>query len=439
MLLNLLEIVPKNRSKYLTGKKIIEGISSGVIKPSGVLELCFEAIERYEPMVGAWSVLDMDKALKRAISLDTKVIEGILYGVPIGIKDNIDTSDMATQYGTNLYPNYIPARDSSCVASLLMAGAIALGKTVCTEFAHRAPGKTTNPWNVLCSPGGSSSGSAAAVASGMVPISIGTQTTGSVIRPAAYCGVIGYKPTFGVFNVSGVLANTPSFDTLGFFSRCIEDLILIRKSILDKSIPSLSNIDLRNAKVGIARNPYWNNTSPSYHKMIEIVASTLSKAGAKITEFHGNGAFENLEEIGMSISGYEFARTLTHERRCFYDQLSPILRDGRMADGINIVYSDYVSSLQRIEKARIKLDFAISEVDFVICPSAPGPAPEGLPETGSAALNMAWTWLHAPVVTLPVALDDKTQLPLGLQMVGRRHGDDKLLGYADAVFNELIK
>ncbi|MBT4355475.1 MAG: hypothetical protein HOD13_13030 [Rhodospirillaceae bacterium] len=314
-----------------------------------------------------------------------------------------------------------------------------LGKTVCTEFAHRAPGKTANPWNLDHTPGGSSSGSAAAVASGMVPIAIGTQTTGSVIRPAAYCGVIGYKPTYGDFNVSGVLANTPSFDTLGFFSKEIEDMVLIRKALLDNSIPLLANVGLRNVKIGVATEPYWSTECDLNMSLIEQVEKLLSRAGAQIRKFDGTEAFKNLEQIGTNVSGYEFARTLSHERRCFYDQLSPILRDGRMADGFKIDYSEYIQSVQTMERSRLVLDGAMSEVDFVICPSAPSAASAGLHETGSASFNMAWTWLHTPVVTLPIALDTQTGLPLGLQMVGKRHQDDKLLAHAGAVLKYLFK
>ena len=209
-------------SPCLSAKDSVAHITSGVIKPSEIMSECIANIERCDMDVGAWSFMNKDRTLREASELDTIKPEGPLFGVPFGVKDNIDTHDMPTGHGTNIYEGEQPSRDAACVAGLRSANAIPLGKTVCTEFAHRAPGKTANPWNLNYTPGGSSSGSAAAVASGMVPIAIGTQTTGSVIRPAAYCGVIGYKPTYGDFNVSGVLANTPSFDTLGFFSKRIE-------------------------------------------------------------------------------------------------------------------------------------------------------------------------------------------------------------------------
>ena len=426
-------------SASLSATDSVKRIASGIMKPSEIISECIANIEEYEMKVGAWSFIDKDRAIHEASELDRIKPEGPLFGIPFGVKDNIDTYDMPTAHGTSIYDGNQPSRDAACVAGLRFSNAFPLGKTVCTEFAHRAPCKTANPWNPDYTPGGSSSGSAAAVASGMVQIAIGTQTTGSVIRPAAYCGVIGYKPTYGDFNVSGVLANTPSFDTLGFFSKEIEDMVLIRRALLDHSIPSLANDALKNIKVGIAVEPYWDNACDLNMSMIEQVESLLIRAGAQVLKFDGTEAFKNLEQIGTNISGYEFARTLSHERRCFYDRLSPILLEGRMADGFNINYSEYALSIQEMERLRIKLDEAMALVDFVICPSAPSVASLGLHETGSASFNMAWTWLHTPVVTLPIAFDTKTELPLGLQMVGKRHQDDKLLTHASAVLKYLFE
>ena len=274
----------------LSATDSVKRIASGIMKPSEIISECIANIEEYEMKVGAWSFIDKDRAIHEASKLDRIKPEGPLFGIPFGVKDNIDTHDMPTAHGTSIYEGNQPSRDAACVAGLRFSNAFPLGKTVCTEFAHRAPGKTANPWNPDYTPGGSSSGSAAAVASGMVPIAIGTQTTGSVIRPAAYCGVIGYKPTYGDFNVSGVLANTPSFDTLGFFSKEIEDMVLIRRALLDHSIPSLANDTLKNIKVGIAVEPYWDNACDLNMSMIEQVESLLIRAGAQVLKFDGTAA-----------------------------------------------------------------------------------------------------------------------------------------------------
>lgn len=427
------------RSPCLSATQAYKAISTGKMKVSDVLLEYLGNIDQNEAEVGAWSFINRETTLETAAQLDKKKPEGFLFGVPFGVKDNIDTFDMPSEYGTTIYDGYRPVRDASCVAGMRASNAIALGKTVCAEFAHRAPGKTANPWDIKHTPGGSSSGSAAAVASGMVPIAIGTQTTGSVIRPAAYCGVVGYKPTYGDFNISGVLANTPSFDTLGFFSTSIEDLVLVRKTLLDSSVPSLNELSLKEARVAIARTPYWDDACPSSHRMVEDTAKILGKAGATILEFDSCGAFENLSAANISVSGYEFARTLAHERLMSLEKLSEVLREGRMADGLRVEFNDYLEAKKNIEEARVRLNGAMDAVDFVICPAAQSAAPESLSSTGSADFNMPWTSLHTPVVTLPVASEQKSGLPLGLQMIGSRHGDDKLLSYANSVFNVLTE
>ena len=437
--LNLTTVGTSCRSFCLSAVQAGRAVAAGKMKPSDVLSEYITNLDKHETQVGAWSFINRETALETAMKLDKKKPEGAFFGVPFGIKDNIDAFDMPSGYGTTIYDGYRPARDASCVAGMRASNAIALGKTVCAEFAHRAPGKTANPWNINHTPGGSSSGSAAAVASGMVPIAIGTQTTGSVIRPAAYCGVVGYKPTYGDFNISGVLANTPSFDTLGFFSTSIEDLVLVRKTLLDSSVSSLEEVSVKGTKVAIARKPYWEEACSSSTEMVEDAANILSKAGATILEFDDCGAFQNLSAANISVSGYEFARTLAHERLMSLEKLSEVLREGRMADGLRVEFNDYLEAKKNIEEARVRLNRAMDAVDFVICPAAQSAAPESLSSTGSADFNMAWTSLHTPVVTLPVACEQNSGLPLGLQMIGSRHADDKLLSYANSVFNVLTE
>ena len=431
---NLTEISGLTKPTGYSASEMKLALSSRQMKPSEVLEECIANIDLYEKHVGAWASINIDSARELARELDDKNPSKALFGIPFGIKDNIDTFDMSTEYGTDIYLGYRPSRDAACVAGIRASNGIALGKTICTEFAHRHPGKTANPWNIEHTPGGSSSGSAAAVASGMVPIAIGTQTTGSVIRPAAYCGVIGYKPSYGEFNISGVLANTPSFDTLGFFANCVDDLVLVRKALLDESIPEIKKLSLKGARVAIAAKPYWEAACASSQQMIEEAASVLEYAGAKVFALDDQGVFENLSEWNIEISGYEFARTLAHERRLAFHKLSEILRNGRMADGFRVAFSSYQAAKKNLELLRIKFDEVLNGVDFVICPSAQSAAPKGLESTGSADFNMAWTSLHCPVISLPVALEKDTGLPLGLQVVGTRYSDDRLIKFAEAVF-----
>ena len=431
---NLTEISGLTKPTGYSASAMKLALSSRQMKPSEVLEECIANIDLYEKHMGAWAFINTDSARELARELDDKKPSRTLFGIPFGIKDNIDTFDMPTEYGTDIYLGYRPGRDAACVAGMRASNGMALGKTICTEFAHRHPGKTANPWNIEHTPGGSSSGSAAAVASGMVPIAIGTQTTGSVIRPAAYCGVIGYKPSYGDFNISGVLANTPSFDTLGFFANCIDDLVLVRKALLDESIPEIKKLSLKGARVAIATKPYWEEACASSQQMIEEAARVLEDAGAEVFAMDDQGIFENLREWNIEISGYEFARTLAHEHRLAFRKLSEILRDGRMADGFRVAFSSYQAAKKKLELLRIKFDEVMNGVDFVICPSAQSAAPKGLDSTGSADFNMAWTSLHCPVISLPVALEKDTGLPLGLQVVGTRYNDDRLIKFARAVF-----
>ena len=424
-------------SPFQSATEITTAIAAGTTTPSQVLEEHLAIIDTREPEVRAWVCVDREAARLRARELDNSAASaGVLHGVPFGLKDNIDTCDMPTEQGSAIHIGNRPGRDATCAAGLRLAGGIALGKTVCTEFAHRAPGATSNPWNPAHTPGGSSSGSAAAVACGMVPIALGTQTTGSVIRPAAYCGVLGYKPTYAEFNISGVMANSPSFDTLGVMARCVEDLVLVRRALLDASIPALVSAPIKGARVGICRSPFWDQADSAMQAMVEDAASSLARAGASVVDFDGGGAFDDLQQATVHISGYEFARTLNHERRVAYDQLSSDLRDGRMADGLRIDYATYVAAQQRRRDARAQMDAALADVDFVITPAAPGAAPQGLAATGSATFNMVWTTLHTPAVTLPVSTD-ANGLPLGLQLASARHSDDRLLCFADSVLKEL--
>ena len=420
----------------MSAREMGQAIAAGETTPSKLLEQHLEIIAQREPQVLAWKHLDRDGARARARVLDGAPVAGPLHGIPFGIKDNIDTHDMPTGYGSAIHEGHRPARDAACVAGMRLAGANPLGKTVSTEFAHRAPGATRNPHDASHTPGGSSSGSAAAVACGMVPIAFGSQTTGSVIRPAAYCGVVGYKPTWGLFNPSGMLANTPSFDTLGVMARTVEDIALVRRALLDDSLPELAPAALAGVRVGLCRTPFWDRASADAQALLADAAAALQRHGVTISDFDDAGAFDGLEPANLVVSGYEFARTMSHERLFALDRLSEVLRDGRMADGLRDTYAAYVAALQRLERARLQLDQAFDAVDFVLTLPAPGAAPAGLAFTGSADFNMPWTTLHTPAVTLPIARDAHG-LPLGVQLVAKRYHDGPLLDFAHTVLARL--
>ena len=426
-----------NSTVAMTASEIASAIKNGTTSAAEVVESCLGTAAVHDEVTKAWIYLDADGARQRAAAFDEMAPSDArrqrpLAGVPIGLKDNIDTADMPTAYGTTLYADARPFRDAACVAQLRHAGANPLGKTASTEFAHRHPAATCNPWNASHTPGGSSSGSAAAVAAGMVPLALGTQTTGSVIRPAAYCGVYGYKPTFGDINVSGVLANTPSFDTVGIMARSVDDLVLARRALLDDTIAALPAPEANKLHIGICRTPYWDEASHEMQQLIEEAAATLERAGASVFEFHDQGAFVDLDDANIIVSGYEFARTLAFERNRHYEQLSPVLRDGRMADGLRVTYAEYAAAQTRLAKARNQLDHAFHNVDLVLTPPGPGAAPEGLGFTGSATFNQIWTSMHTPAITLPISRNE-AGLPLGLQIASARYSDHALLGIASWV------
>ena len=258
-------------------------------------------------------------------------------GIPFGIKDIIDASNVPSGLGTPFYKNNIPIRDAASVAVSKQAGCVFIGKTVSTELGHRAPGLTTNPHNKDHTPGGSSSGSAAAVAALMSPICFGTQTTGSVIRPAAYCGVVGYKPSYGDFDKSGILPNSPSIDTLGLISRSVEDISLFRSILLEEKLVEPQKIDLTKVRIGFVKTPHWDKTDLSTQNKLEALIDTLRLEKFNIIDLNIDQIISKADRLHIDVSGYEFKRSISYERFNHFNELSDILRNGRLNDGYQAV------------------------------------------------------------------------------------------------------
>ena len=416
----------------LTASEAAAGIAAEKFTAEALVHACLERILAIEPEVHAWAYLDADKALEAAQILDKGPRKGPLHGVPFGLKDIIDTADMPTGHGSPIYSDHWPGRDAACVAACRAAGGIALGKTVTTEFAHRHPGPTRNPWNTDHTPGGSSSGSAAAVGSRMVPVAFGTQTTGSTIRPAAFCGAVGYKPSYGDFCLTGVGDNVPAFDTLGLIARSVDDLALFRAAVMGLPQRPLEDMPVQGLRVGFCRSVFWDRAEPATHALLERTAEALATAGAKVTDFAMPDGEASLPEDVRKVSGFEFARVMTYERLNHGDKLSRALLDGRVADGLACSYEDYRAAERVIQDYRRRFAQALETVDILLTPSAPGEAPEGIGATGDAIFNNLWTTTHVPAVTLPAGLGSK-RLPLGVQLIGRPHQDHRLLETAKAV------
>jgi len=415
----------------------INDVQAGRLRVREIVESLLECVDRNEPDVRAWAHLDRNALIQLADYQDRERAAGRasnqpLHGLVFAVKDNFDTCDMPTAYGSTIHAGCQPFRDASCVATLRMGGAALMGKTVTTEFAHVYPGATGNPFNPKHTPGGSSSGSAAAVAAAMVPFAFGTQTTGSVIRPAAYCGVVGFKPTFGDVNVTGVLPNAPSFDTVGMFARSVADVAFVHGTLLDIDVNSFDPLPVSGLKIGLCRTPWWDRADDVARQSLEDASDILQSAGATITDFDPPGVFDDLETLSQVVSGFEFSRTIAHERRLAESELSADLREGRMRSGLNTRYEVYADAQRRLRAARDRADHAFESVDLVMSLPAPGPAPLGLRRTGDAVFNMPWTTLHTPALTLP-AFSSDDGLPMGIQLSAKRHSDRRLMAQTLAV------
>lgn len=416
----------------LTATEGLKAIAAGRLTAEAWVASCLERIGEREPTVQAWEYLDRDGALARARELDKAGRGGLAAGVPFGVKDIIDTADMPTAYGTPIHAGHRPGRDAGCVAITRAAGGVLLGKTVTTEFGHRYPGKTRNPFNPAHTPGGSSSGSAAAVGDKMIPLAYGTQTTGSVIRPAAFCGTVGYKPSFGDFNHNGVMPNSQTLDTLGAIVRSVEDLALVRSVLLEERPVPLTPPAMRDLRIGFYRSPFWERAEAYTRSYLEDTARRLSAKGAKVADVDLPGIDAGFEKLFRTISGFEFSRTVSWERINRPGALSAVLRDGRMKDGMETTYADYRQATRRLERMRLDMDGALAGYDALITPSAPGEPPQGLQTTGNAIFNSIWTALGTPAVTLPL-FTGPSGLPVGLQLVAGRFNDRRLFNVAEAV------
>ena len=414
----------------LTATDAIKLIRENKLSRYEWVQSCFERIHEKEDIVKAWIYLDGDRALEKAKQLDNENNESQL-GIPFGIKDIIDASNTPTGFGTNFYQNNVPMRDAASVAVAKQSGCIVIGKTVSTELGHRAPGLTTNPHNKDFTPGGSSSGSAAAVASMMAPVCFGTQTTGSVIRPAAYCGVIGYKPSYGDFDKSGILPNSPSIDTLGLMSRSVEDIALFRSILLEEDLVSIQKVDLSKIKIGFVRTPHWDKTDDSTKEAFEHFLNLLRSDKLNVIDLEIDKLILKSDTLHLDISGYEFKRSISHERFNYYDQLSDQLRNGRLNDGYQVSNKNYQLALKDLLILKNQIDAVFDETDLIITPSAPGEALKGLEYTGSPIFNTTWSLNGNPCITLPL-FKGKQELPIGCQLVVRFGEDDQLLNYAKA-------
>lgn len=419
----------------LTAAEAAAAIVAGTITSEALVRACLERIDRREATVGAWTYLDPDQALAQARACDRRSgTPGPLHGVPVGIKDIIETCDMPTGYGSPIYANHQTAWDAACVALLRAAGAVILGKTVTTEFAMFTPGKTANPHHPGHTPGGSSSGSAAAVADAMVPLALGSQTAGSIIRPASFCGVVGYKPTHGEFSVAGIKALSQTLDTLGGFARSLDDLALLRATLV-ASPPRLTPLD-RPPQIGLCRTPQWPHATPATQETLARAGHTLAAAGAEVRDLDLPAGFEQLAAAQEVIQIFEGARCCAYELQAHRAHLSQPFLD-LLGPAEHLPYEAYAEAIALSETCRNQLDSLFADHDVLLVPSAPGEAPAGLEATGNPIFNRMWTLLHTPAVNLP-GLTGPNGLPVGVQVIGPIGGDDRLLSIAAWMHARLV-
>ncbi len=404
-------------------------IASGRLTSEVLVSACLERIAARERDVQAWAFLDAGLALEQARARDREPPRSPLHGVPFGIKDVIDTADMPTEYNSPIYRGHRPAWDAACVAILRKAGCVILGKTVTTEFANNHPSHTRNPHNPAHTPGGSSSGSAAAVADYMTPLALGTQTGGSTIRPAAFCGTVGYKPSFGSINRAGLKFVAESLDTIGILARNIEDVALGIHVLSGRALPHFTHSGISSPRIGLCRTPRWREADEATHAAIERVVSTLSRAGAQVGDFDLPPGGEHLFDQHGVIMNHESARALAWEYGNHLDHISPSLQS-RLGEGWALPRETYDMARSLARDCRRRFAEQMRDYDFLITPSAPGEAPGKLNTTGSSVFNCVWTLLGVPCVTLPCGAGP-CGLPLGIQLVGRFDADIELLAWAN--------
>ena len=416
-------------------------IREGVITSEQLVEACLARVREVDEQVQAWTFLDPDYALAQARAADAWRSEGRatgpLHGVPVGIKDIFDTADMPTENGSVLYSGRTPSRDATAVSMLRAAGAVIMGKTVTTEFAYFSPGKTRNPHNPEHTPGGSSSGSAAAVAAGMVPLALGSQTNGSTIRPAAYCGVIGFKPTYGMISRQGILTLSRTLDHVGLFARTIEDIALLAEQLVGYDERDLDTRPrARIPFVAVAaeepplppmlafvKTPYWEHADEDTK---EGFAELIEQLGEQVEEIELLPSAIDAWELHRTIMEAEMAANLEREwdkgRDRLSEQLRVLLERGRSVRAI-----DYQRALSRIAPIHESfVELFEQRYDVILTPAATGAAPRGLSSTGDPVFCTLWTLCGMPAISLPL-LQSANELPLGVQLVGPRNGDARLL------------
>ncbi len=417
-----------------------EAIRSGRFDAVDVTQAYLDRIGEVDDVVQAWAHLDHERALAQAEEADQARREGrplgSLHGVPVGIKDILDTRDFPTEDGTVLHAGRRPVADAAAVARLRAAGAVIMGKTVTTELAMYSPGKTHNPHDPARTPGGSSSGSAAAVASYMAPLCVGTQTNGSVIRPAAYCGVVGFKPSHGLISRHRILQLSRPLDQIGVFARSVEDAALLADALIGfdeqdpDTRPAASPAILATAReeppldpqIAFVRTPVWDQAEETTH---EAFAEIVEHLGEAVEEVNLPQQFDEAVALHQTIMEADLARSFEQEYTRGKERLSAVLKE-MIERGQKVLAVDYNEALSRVDALNTLLNAIFHKYDAILTPATTGEAPVGLESTGSPVFCTLWTLCGVPAVTLPL-MTGPAGLPLGVQLIGAKGDDARLL------------
>jgi Asp-tRNA(Asn)/Glu-tRNA(Gln) amidotransferase A subunit family amidase len=406
----------------LSALDLARRIEAGELSPHAVVDMCADAIATREKDIHAFTALDID-AVRRAASAE-ELAATPLRGLPVGVKDIFDTVELPTEYGSAAYVGYQPRTDAAAVVLVRRAGGIVLGKTVTTEFAWGDPGPTRNPHNLLHTPGGSSSGSAAGVAAGMFPIALGSQTGGSVIRPAAYCGVAGFKPSYKLIPTVGMKCISWHLDTAGVFAAGIADVAFAAAVITGRDL-RVDRAQPAAPRIALVRTQNWGEASPDMRRAVETAAADAERAGATVTDLDLPPIFAEADRAHAAINDYEAFRALAFEYDRHRDQLRPRVCE-RLDSAASVTADAYDAARRTARCARQILADLMAEADVLLTPSAAGAAPEGLGSTGVPIFNRLWTLLGLPCLNVP-GFRDSAGLPLGVQVVGWFGRDQRAL------------
>ncbi|WP_268800794.1 amidase [Pseudomonas huanghezhanensis] len=395
-----------------------------------LLTVCLERVAECEPQVKAWRHIDPAFAMEQARMLDSGPLRGPLHGLPLGVKDLFDTRDFPTGYGSPIYADHRPNHDAAAVALCRNAGAIVLGKTVTTEFATFSPGPTSNPHNVLHTPGGSSSGSAAAVGAQMIPLALGTQTAASIIRPAAYCGVVGFKPSFGLISRAGVKSLSESLDTVGGFGRCVADVALLT-SVMAGAPEWRLPTGAGKPRIGVCRTAHWDQASPAMQHTLMTTVQRLSAAGVPVSDVELPDSFGGLAGVHDEVMCSEAFKALADERLNHPEGLSERLLE-MLERGAGFGLKQTLAHRAALASARHQMGRLFAGFDLLLTPSACGEAERGLERTGDPVFSRAWSLLGLPSLNLPVGFGPQG-LPLGVQLTGPIFSDTATLGFCQEI------